>query len=189
MSRKHHFAPVFSLVFVLVALLAAIAFLRHESQALAANITAPAQAASVLATVSAGLADGDSDEDGDVDTDDWVYFTNCIDGPNVSYETGCQYHDFDLDSDVDLADAAAFQRAYTGPPCACDPDVDGDGRFSALDVAWVATGSCWMHPAEACQYPGADIDCSGFIDQTDWDIITNCTQLPIDPPIWACPCP
>ncbi len=66
---------------------------------------------------------GDADGDVDVDLDDHVALVDCMDGPGVlptptppGFLIGClTAFDVDLDQDVDLADAAEFQAAFTGP--------------------------------------------------------------------------
>ncbi len=48
---------------------------------------------------------------------DFHAFQNCLAGPNLTPPPGCSIQDFDADSDVDLADFAAFQRAFADAPC------------------------------------------------------------------------
>ena len=57
---------------------------------------------------------GDADGDGDVDVDDYAVLFGCLAGPTVPGGTGCEVFDFDEDTDVDLADVAGFQGAFTG---------------------------------------------------------------------------
>jgi len=68
-------------------------------------------------------ATGDFDDDNNVDRDDWTDFTMCMAGPQqrpqpndfdiVTCEVDCyNAFGFDNDLDVDLRDAAAFQRVY-----------------------------------------------------------------------------
>ena len=49
-----------------------------------------------------------------VNLDCWFDFASCMTGPDVPYPSGCNVFDTDGDGDVDLMDAAAFQRAFTG---------------------------------------------------------------------------
>ncbi len=60
------------------------------------------------------LTDGDFDGDWYVDTIDFVHFDACQTGPEGSTSIGCRIADADQDNDVDFADFAAFQRAFTG---------------------------------------------------------------------------
>ena len=60
------------------------------------------------------LPAGDFDCDVDVDGDDFAFFAGCLSGPDVSASVSCEYAGQDVDGDVDLADFAGFQRAFTG---------------------------------------------------------------------------
>lgn len=191
MSRILSAPRLLSFVLLIVAFAVALATLPAEPQARAeVDVRAQMNAAATIVLAGMGLADGDSDEDGDVDTADWADMTTCLDGPGIPHASGCDFFDFDDDSDVDLADATAFQRVFTGEgPCPCDPDVNRDGIFSAVDIGIVASPTCFLQPPENCFEPGADVDCSGLIDQTDLDILNGCIMLPVWPPIWSCHCP
>lgn len=74
--------------------------------------------AQVAVTVESLFADSDSD--GDVDLGDYQEFSNCLSGPHdaagfVMPTVECRdAFDGNLDSDIDLEDGAAFQRAFTG---------------------------------------------------------------------------
>ena len=58
---------------------------------------------------------GDTDDDGDVDLTDFATLPDCLTGPGGGYaQPACQVFDFDLDTDVDLDDVAAFQAAFSG---------------------------------------------------------------------------
>ncbi len=58
---------------------------------------------------------GDVDCDGDVDWGDFQDFASCLAGPDVAASPLCaEIHDGDDDLDVDLADFAFFQIAFTG---------------------------------------------------------------------------
>jgi hypothetical protein len=61
--------------------------------------------------------DFDSDDDGDVDRDDFIVFSFCFQGPDLTFVPGhfCAAEDGDGDLDVDLADFYLFQRYFTGP--------------------------------------------------------------------------
>ena len=59
---------------------------------------------------------GDLDGNGVVDLDDYAGFTDCMSGPEVGYDVGCEMYDFDDDGDVDLADFSLFQSYFTAPP-------------------------------------------------------------------------
>ncbi|UCG15388.1 MAG: FG-GAP repeat protein, partial [Phycisphaerales bacterium] len=67
------------------------------------------------------LVAGDVDGDGDADLGDYMLFAGCIAGPGVDVPPiGCTQEqfrltDFDRDTDVDVADFATFQEAFTGP--------------------------------------------------------------------------
>ncbi|UCG17762.1 MAG: hypothetical protein JSV19_06970 [Phycisphaerales bacterium] len=58
------------------------------------------------------LGDYDCDGDGDVTLDDYVCLDDCLTGPGGGLLTDCYNFDLDDDNDVDLADFAAFQRAF-----------------------------------------------------------------------------
>ena len=68
-----------------------------------------------LFTVDLQHAVFDLNEDGAVDLDDFGLLHACLGGPGVTPETGCAGADFDEDSDVDLADVAAFAHGFQGP--------------------------------------------------------------------------
>lgn len=55
---------------------------------------------------------GDWDGDQDVDNIDMAAFAPCVKGPDRQ-STGCEWAAFDADDDIDLADWAGFQRAFT----------------------------------------------------------------------------
>lgn len=57
---------------------------------------------------------GDFDHDLDVDLDDFALLRDCISGPLVPYDPGCQPQDLDTDNDVDQSDFGLFQRCYSG---------------------------------------------------------------------------
>jgi hypothetical protein len=58
---------------------------------------------------------GDCDADGDVDLDDLSTYFDCVTGPDGGpLDPECECADFDGDDDVDFADFAAFQLAFTG---------------------------------------------------------------------------
>ena len=61
---------------------------------------------------------GDGEQDGDVDLADLSLGAGCLTGPrdpgDPMYDEGCQWFDFDMDYDMDLADVAAFQAVFTG---------------------------------------------------------------------------
>jgi len=59
-------------------------------------------------------ADGDCNTDGGVDLIDFNDFQPCFSGPVGGVGSGCRCFDVDQDSDVDLSDVAAFQRAFAG---------------------------------------------------------------------------
>ena len=61
--------------------------------------------------------DGDYTGEGNVNLGDFAYWSGCMSGPAVSSGAPqCQVFDFGLDGDVDLADFALFQPAFTGEP-------------------------------------------------------------------------
>jgi hypothetical protein len=62
-------------------------------------------------------AKADLDMDGDVDEGDYQAWSPCLLGPSSSTDPDCQEADLDEDADVDLRDAAEFQRAFTAAPC------------------------------------------------------------------------
>jgi len=58
---------------------------------------------------------GEADFDGDIDLDDATVLHDCLTGPgDFDRLCDCRFLDIDHDRDVDLADFAAFQRAYGG---------------------------------------------------------------------------
>ncbi|MBN1513588.1 MAG: hypothetical protein JXB13_16350 [Phycisphaerae bacterium] len=59
---------------------------------------------------------GDLDHDGDVDANDMKRFTLCVTGPNSLPLPSCLIASLDTNSDVDLADFAAFQRTFAATP-------------------------------------------------------------------------
>ena len=62
-----------------------------------------------------GPMPADFDCDDDVDGADFALLVDCLRGPGGGLlQTVCAHGDFDRDRDVDLADCAAFQRAFTG---------------------------------------------------------------------------
>lgn len=56
----------------------------------------------------------DPDQDGDIDLQDFAAFSDCLAGPGVPLEVGCEVFDMDCDEDVDLFDFAALQVVFTG---------------------------------------------------------------------------
>ncbi len=61
------------------------------------------------------LTPGDCAEDGGVGLRDYEGFPVCVTGPGEAVQyADCTCLDFDADGDVDLADVAAFQSAFTG---------------------------------------------------------------------------
>jgi hypothetical protein len=59
---------------------------------------------------------GDHDGDGDTDLADYVTMSGCIDGPGATRTSDCAAFDFDSDADIDLRDAATFQRVFSQAP-------------------------------------------------------------------------
>lgn len=58
---------------------------------------------------------GEADFDGDIDARDYAVLAACLTGPVETRRLcDCRFLDIDHDQDVDLADAARFQNAYTG---------------------------------------------------------------------------
>ena len=49
------------------------------------------------------------------DLSEFGNFANCLGGPDGGLDPGCDCSDFDADSDVDLADFAELQVAFTAP--------------------------------------------------------------------------
>jgi len=70
--------------------------------------TAPAAAAPLCGT------SGDGNGDCRISLDDHIEFVACFSGPEVSAAPECACYDMDGDGHVDLADAARFQRDFTG---------------------------------------------------------------------------
>ncbi|MCZ2111412.1 MAG: hypothetical protein LC118_17915, partial [Dehalococcoidia bacterium] len=85
----------------------------------------------------------DADDDGDLDLADWVSLAGCLTGPTTATGPGCGVHDFTRDGAVDLADAAEFQRYFSGEGNPASPacrragsyahDADGDGDVDIDD--------------------------------------------------------
>lgn len=71
---------------------------------------------SSLSLVMAAHRMHDFDADGAVELDDMNGFHSCMGGPDDQLTTGCEIFDSDRDTDVDLADFATFQVAFTGEP-------------------------------------------------------------------------
>jgi acetyl esterase/lipase len=67
----------------------------------------------------------DFDLDGDIDQSDFGVFQQCLSGPSVPFDPGCEFADFDQDNDVDQCDFGLFQRCYSGPGNAVDRDCAG----------------------------------------------------------------
>ena len=63
-------------------------------------------------TIDEAQLPGDSDGDGDVDLADYSTFFDCMEGPAIPFDTGCDVFDFDQQGDVDLRDFATFQQAF-----------------------------------------------------------------------------
>ncbi|HNO78579.1 MAG TPA: hypothetical protein PKN33_11015 [Phycisphaerae bacterium] len=95
----------------------------NDGGIIAAN--SPTNYAGVTGSVDAGPppVPGDFDGDGDVDADDFEHYADCLDGPDATptpdlpdaTDADCiQAFDQDDDNDVDLADFASFQAAFTG---------------------------------------------------------------------------
>jgi len=57
----------------------------------------------------------DFDHDGDVDTDDYVVFSQCLEGPQAAVAITCQACDLDADEDVDVADFGMLQNVFAAP--------------------------------------------------------------------------
>jgi hypothetical protein len=68
-----------------------------------------------LTVTMSNCADGDGDCNGLVNLADYSSRAACATKPGGSAPAGCDMHNFDCDSDVDLRDFAAFQQAFTGP--------------------------------------------------------------------------
>ena len=69
--------------------------------------------------MEAGFKSEPDSGDCDVDLDDFLVFCGCLGGPHVTTPPSCDPGDFtdgdlDADGDMDLADLAAFQTAFTG---------------------------------------------------------------------------
>jgi hypothetical protein len=63
-----------------------------------------------------GPPSGDLDGDNDLDINDFVLLPECLLGPGVPLEPGCDYDDADVAGDVDLADFAELQAAFAVLP-------------------------------------------------------------------------
>ena len=62
------------------------------------------------------VGSGDMTGDGLIDLEDFRFFDECLaeGGPDTEARAGCFFADMDLDRDVDFADLALFQVAFTG---------------------------------------------------------------------------
>jgi hypothetical protein len=111
----------------------------------------------VLSSSAAGQSGGDYDGDGDVDGDDFWYWSGCMTGPAGSLpDPNCAAFDFDLslgDGKVDLADLAAFGRAFTGPPCMFGKKYAGVRK---LDFATGCSAKIRTRPTTLCGEPSND---------------------------------
>jgi hypothetical protein len=58
-------------------------------------------------------ADQQLDEDGEVSFSDFSVFANCMLGPGIAHQDGCEYADLNADGDADLGDYSEFQRLYS----------------------------------------------------------------------------
>jgi len=113
---------------------------------------------SVTMTFSGAASPADVDCDGDVDLLDVVRYVDCLIGPNENIsDESCNVFDTDGDSDVDLADAAALQRFFSGQqatangaPHVSDPPLLGGGPKL---------------------YPDGDVDQDRIVDETDLVVI------------------
>lgn len=56
---------------------------------------------------------GDCDTDGDVDLADFEALVQCLLGPDVGVNFGCDCYDIDEDGDIDLPDFGRFQLSYS----------------------------------------------------------------------------
>lgn len=59
---------------------------------------------------------GDFNNDCYVDAEDLALFEQCLSGPTIAHEPGCEDRDFDNDGDVDQTDFGLFQLNYTVTP-------------------------------------------------------------------------
>jgi len=132
----------------------------------------------------------DADDDGDLDLADWVSLAACLGGPAAAAGSGCVVHDFTRDGAVDLADAAAFQRYFSGEgnpaSVACRRagsyahDADGDRDVDIDD--YLSYESCLATPprealAAVClaihDFDGARRS-DGDVDLDDFGGLLNC---------------
>ncbi|MHC4064061.1 MAG: formylglycine-generating enzyme family protein [Planctomycetota bacterium] len=122
------------------------------------------------------FAYGDWNTNGVIDLDDYAQFPACLTGPSGGLGPGCGVFDFNDDDDVDLADFAAFQRAFgdvvidlvpVGNPYNAD-DTHGDGYGG---VAYTYNiGKYEVTAGQYCEFLNAvaDTDTYGLYNTSMW---------------------
>ncbi|UCC30017.1 MAG: PKD domain-containing protein, partial [Phycisphaerales bacterium] len=122
--------------------------------------------------------DGDFDGDKDVDLDDFVFWAQCAAGPyDDSYPEACEPLDFNWDGDVDMADFARFQVAFSSVLCQTDADCD-DGLF--------CNGAEVCNMQGGCDSPGNPCDEGENCDEANDECRAACsTDADCDDDVWC----
>jgi hypothetical protein len=155
-----------------------------------------------LASTPGGLF-FDADNDGDIDLTDWSRagngFAACLLGPGDFADDECLLNDFDRDGEVDLRDAALFQRFFSGAgtsgPLAASRngnyahDADGDLDIDLDDYSY-SLGPCLDTPTDPRCVAVHDFDqqhaANGMVNFGDYQGFQACAGEPGEIPPDEC---